>query len=110
MYISMLIASEPGQYKDIADVVGTPVNGQPDVTDDDPAHYEDHVEGNATWSEEDWNGDGNFNSSDLVFAFQQGSYEVLRMRRIAMSDLFAATSDIDWRIDDLDIELLAELR
>ncbi|MCA9152028.1 MAG: hypothetical protein KDA92_22145, partial [Planctomycetales bacterium] len=38
--------------------------------------YEDSVEGNSRWSEGDWNCDGDFNSSDLVRAFQTGAYSV----------------------------------
>jgi hypothetical protein len=34
--------------------------------------YEDAIDDNSTWSEGDWNGDGDFNSSDLVLALQSG--------------------------------------
>ena len=37
--------------------------------------YEDDVDGNSTFEEGDWNGDGDFNTTDLVFAFQLGDYE-----------------------------------
>ena len=30
--------------------------------------------GSAGWAEGDWNGDGLFNSTDLVLAFQDGGY------------------------------------
>ncbi|MCA9213377.1 MAG: CotH kinase family protein, partial [Planctomycetales bacterium] len=33
------------------------------------AEYEDDVPGNSTWEEGDWDGDGDFTTSDLVFAF-----------------------------------------
>ena len=36
--------------------------------------YEDGVDGNSLWSEGDWNCDGDFSTSDLVYAFQKGSY------------------------------------
>ncbi|MCA9166130.1 MAG: hypothetical protein KDB23_00610 [Planctomycetales bacterium] len=37
-------------------------------------HYEDDHENNAFWSVGDWDGDGEFNTSDLVWAFQDGGY------------------------------------
>ena len=37
--------------------------------------YEDHVAMNSSWAEGDWNGDGDFNSSDLVAVFVAGGYE-----------------------------------
>jgi hypothetical protein len=39
------------------------------------AEYEDSVDGNSTWSEGDWDGDGDFGTRDLVFAFQFGKFE-----------------------------------
>ena len=36
--------------------------------------YEATVPGNATWATGDWNGDGDFNSGDFVFAFTDGGY------------------------------------
>jgi hypothetical protein len=30
---------------------------------------------NSTWATGDWNGDGDFNTSDFVLAFQVGAYE-----------------------------------
>ncbi len=36
--------------------------------------YEDRFGGNSTWQEGDWNGDGDFDSSDLVLAFRSGGY------------------------------------
>ena len=36
--------------------------------------YEDDVAGNSVWSDGDWNGDGDFNSQDLVSAFAAGPY------------------------------------
>ncbi|MCA9197151.1 MAG: lamin tail domain-containing protein [Planctomycetales bacterium] len=39
------------------------------------AEYEDGIPGNSTWTEGDWDGDGDFTSSDLVFAFQFGLYQ-----------------------------------
>ena len=37
--------------------------------------YEDGVDGNSTFAEGDWNGDGDFNSRDFVFAFIFGAFE-----------------------------------
>jgi hypothetical protein len=37
--------------------------------------YEDDVEDNSTCEEGDWNGDGDFDSADLVAAMQTGLYE-----------------------------------
>ncbi|MCA9148697.1 MAG: PEP-CTERM sorting domain-containing protein [Planctomycetales bacterium] len=33
------------------------------------------MDNNSTWSTGDWNGDGEFTTSDLVVAFQDGGYE-----------------------------------
>jgi hypothetical protein len=33
-----------------------------------------HIEDNSLWEEGDWSGDGDFDSSDLVLAFQAGVY------------------------------------
>ena len=38
--------------------------------------YEDAIDLNSTWATGDWNGDGDFTSRDLVFAFGDGGYEV----------------------------------
>ncbi|MEZ6115113.1 MAG: hypothetical protein R3C28_00850 [Pirellulaceae bacterium] len=37
--------------------------------------YEDSLVRNSNWSDGDWNGDGEFTSSDLVLAFAAGGYE-----------------------------------
>jgi hypothetical protein len=37
--------------------------------------YEVTVDDNSTWSEGDWNGDGDFTTTDLILAFQSGSYQ-----------------------------------
>ena len=37
--------------------------------------YEDEFANNSTWREGDWDGDGDFTSLDLVFAFQQGRFD-----------------------------------
>jgi hypothetical protein len=37
--------------------------------------YEDHLLGNSTWSSGDWNGDGDFTTSDMVLTFVDGGYE-----------------------------------
>ena len=36
--------------------------------------YKNGIAGNSTFSEGDWNGDQDFDSSDLVFTFQSGAY------------------------------------
>ena len=36
--------------------------------------YEDGVDRNSTFDEGDWNGDGEFDSSDLLLAFKAGTY------------------------------------
>ena len=36
--------------------------------------YEDNVAGNSTWADGDWNGDGDFSTSDLVLAFQDAGF------------------------------------
>lgn len=38
--------------------------------------YEDVLLGNSTWATGDWNGDTEFSSGDMVFAFQSGGYEL----------------------------------
>jgi hypothetical protein len=37
--------------------------------------YEDDIEGNSNWPTGDWEGDGDFASSDFIVAFQDGGYE-----------------------------------
>jgi hypothetical protein len=37
--------------------------------------FEDRVPGNSTWETGDWDGDGDFTTSDLIAAFQQGGYQ-----------------------------------
>ncbi len=39
-------------------------------------HYEDDIAMNSGWGDRDWNGEGEFDTSDLVFAFQDGGYEL----------------------------------
>jgi hypothetical protein len=52
--------------------------------------YDDGIPGNSTFAEGDWNGDGVFDSSDLVLVFQLGTYEggplVVTDRRAAAVD------------------------
>ncbi|MEZ6119986.1 MAG: hypothetical protein R3C28_25910 [Pirellulaceae bacterium] len=38
--------------------------------------YEDAIDGNSTWATGDWSGNGEFDSADLVLAFQDGGYEL----------------------------------
>ena len=44
------------------------------------AQYEDGVAGNSSWADGDWNCDGEFDTSDLVAAFQTGGYSVGAVR------------------------------
>jgi hypothetical protein len=37
--------------------------------------------GNSTWSEGDWNCDGEFNSRDIVLAFVEGDYSARAVRQ-----------------------------
>ena len=45
--------------------------------------YEDGIELNSTWATGDWSGNGEFDSADLVFAFQDGGYEQGPRRPVA---------------------------
>ena len=45
--------------------------------------YHDADDGNSTWGTGDWDGDGDFTTSDLVLAFADGGYE--RGPRLAMN-------------------------
>ena len=38
--------------------------------------YKDGIEGNSSFADGDWNEDGDFNSSYLIFAFVSGTYSV----------------------------------
>ncbi|MCA9218656.1 MAG: hypothetical protein KDB27_36555, partial [Planctomycetales bacterium] len=38
------------------------------------AEYEDDIQGNSTWADGDWDGDGDFGTSDLVLAFQDAGF------------------------------------
>ena len=40
------------------------------------AQYEDAIEGNSTWERGDWDGNGDFETGDLVRAFQDGGFEL----------------------------------
>jgi hypothetical protein len=39
--------------------------------------YRDDLHRNSTWSEGDWNCDGDFDSNDLVAAFQSGRFQIV---------------------------------
>jgi hypothetical protein len=45
------------------------------VTVSIPGQYEDSIVGNSRWETGDWNGDAEFNTSDLVFAFLEAGFE-----------------------------------
>jgi hypothetical protein len=57
--------------------------------------YDDGIAGNSTWSEGDWNCDGDFDSRDIVLAFSEGSPLVNALDREAIrSTRIAASIDI----------------
>ena len=39
------------------------------------AEFEDGIAGNSTWADGDWNGDGDFDSRDLILAFSSATYQ-----------------------------------
>ena len=45
--------------------------------------YEDGLASNATFAEGDWDGDGDFTSQDIVFAFTQGHFTVSELAAVA---------------------------
>ena len=47
-----------------------------DTEFDSAQQYEDAIAGNSSWATGDWNGDGDFDSSDFVAAFTAGGYEL----------------------------------
>jgi hypothetical protein len=55
--------------------------------------YEDEISQNSVWSTGDWNGDGDFTSSDFIGPFQEDAYErgarVPELIKIALSEEFA---------------------
>ena len=53
--------------------------------------YEDGLPGNSTWSEGDWDANGDFDSGDLVAAFQDGGYEVGPRRAVAVPEPLSVT-------------------
>jgi hypothetical protein len=53
--------------------------------------YEDNTAGNSTWADGDWNGDGEFDTSDLVAAFQGNVYSAEARRFAALHDAVFAT-------------------
>ena len=59
--------------------------------------YEDGIPNNATFDEGDWNQGGDFDSSDMVLAFQAGHYE--RELQPTGSEVAAA---VDWVFADQD--------
>ena len=48
--------------------------------------YEDGIEGNSTWSEGDFNADGDFDAEDLILAFEFGMYESKRAHGASNDD------------------------
>lgn len=66
--------------------------------------YQDAIDGNSTYAEGDWNMDGDFTSSDFVFALQRGGYTSATMppafAAVATQrtdlDLVAAARPDDW--------------
>ena len=59
----------------------TPVLSQPRLIS--AGEYEDAIAGNSVWATGDWNGDGDFTSSDMVTAFADGGYEAGRRPAVA---------------------------
>ena len=60
--------------------------------------YEDDVPGNSTFEEGDWNGDGDFDSSDFVAAFRAGTYVA-----VARPQIHSIWPDaVDWFFADHD--------
>jgi hypothetical protein len=49
------------------------------------------VANSPPWAEGDWNGDGVFDSGDMVMAFQTGLYEVK-----SQTDTGEITAAVDW--------------
>lgn len=54
-------------------------------------YFEDGRVRNSTFEQGDWNGDAEFDSRDLIYAFQAGTYEVAE--EPAESQIAAA---VDW--------------
>ncbi len=54
--------------------------------------FEDEVARNSTWATGDWDGDGDFTTSDIVLAFEDGGYE--RGPRPALSAIPEPTSSV----------------
>lgn len=56
--------------------------------------YEDRITGNSTFEDGDWNGDGEFDSADLVLAFQRGDFLFEAMSHQQSAHLAAAVDDL----------------
>ncbi len=48
--------------------------------------FEDDLVGNSTWFSGDWNGDGEFDSSDFVLAFNAGQFTRSRSRAVSIPE------------------------
>jgi hypothetical protein len=59
--------------------------------------YEDNVADNSTWSEGDWDGDGEFTSGDFVAALSAGPYSLASVPAVPTS--YALLSDDRFRPD-----------
>jgi hypothetical protein len=60
--------------------------------------YEDGIAGNSTWDEGDWNGDGEFDSNDLLLAVTTGGYVATRpepVPAVAASSRISAISALE---------------
>jgi hypothetical protein len=73
--------------------------------------YNDGITGNSTWDTGDWNGDGEFDSDDLLLAAQWGGYEgaPIAPRATQVAALAMAAIQADELATQLDDELLETL-
>ncbi|MCA9216184.1 MAG: VCBS repeat-containing protein, partial [Planctomycetales bacterium] len=65
------------------------------------AKYEDGIDGNATWAEGDWDGNDDFDSADLVFAFSSGDYRPQQPKPAPVFGDFSFAPPIQVTQDDL---------
>ncbi|MCA9151203.1 MAG: lamin tail domain-containing protein, partial [Planctomycetales bacterium] len=73
--------------------------------------YEDGIAGNSSWADGDWDGDGDFTTSDFTFALQNGlSQTVLaaRAQAVAVEDAAAATQQTTVAVvDDINVDVIS---
>ena len=56
--------------------------------------FEDDIPNNASYEEGDWDGDGDFTSSDLVFVFQAGTYQDEAVAALPGAAIAAALAEL----------------